>query len=241
MLGAVSLKTLYRWHKALKAGDDKVAALMPAYKAGKLDRAPKLYPDEKRMLEKLLLNPKRVKLGTAAELIRYCLKDKGQDCHSKMTLRRYGEWLQRNRNDIWTLTRESEKSLTDNVAPYIQRSPELLNVGQVLVADGHRLNFLVKYPSTGKPCRATLIVYVDWKSFYLAGWEIMASPKQLRMIEAMWADVSRAGTYAARANALKQFLHRFGVYGGLKAVTIYQARKIVTALQTMKENNHESI
>jgi len=86
-------------------------------------------------------------------------------------------------------------------------------------------------------------VYVRRQAAYqnLYGRPGMASPKQLRMIEAMWADVSRAGTYAARANALKQFLHRFGVYGGLKAVTIYQARKIVTALQTMKENNHESI
>ena len=40
-------------------------------------------------------------------------------------------------------------------------------------ADGHRLNFLVVHPITGKPCRAALVLFWDWRSSYPLGWEIM--------------------------------------------------------------------
>ena len=42
-----------------------------------------------------------------------------------------------------------------------------------MVADGKRLNFQVINPFTGKPCRATLIGFLDWKSTALIGYEIM--------------------------------------------------------------------
>ena len=42
-----------------------------------------------------------------------------------------------------------------------------------MVADGHTLNFQVKNPFTGKPCRATLIGFLDWKSGGLVGFDIM--------------------------------------------------------------------
>lgn len=41
------------------------------------------------------------------------------------------------------------------------------------MADGKRLNFQVINPFTGKPCRATLIGFLDWKSTALVGYEIM--------------------------------------------------------------------
>ena len=48
-----------------------------------------------------------------------------------------------------------------------------LEVGDVLVADGHKLSFLVQNPFTGKPTRATLIGFLDWKSTALVGYDIM--------------------------------------------------------------------
>ena len=42
-----------------------------------------------------------------------------------------------------------------------------------MVADGHRLAVQCLNPFTGKPCRATLIGYLDWKSTALVGYEIM--------------------------------------------------------------------
>ena len=42
-----------------------------------------------------------------------------------------------------------------------------------MIADGHDLNFQVINPFTGKPCRATLLGFLDWKSGGLVGYDIM--------------------------------------------------------------------
>jgi putative transposase len=44
------------------------------------------------------------------------------------------------------LMREGEKALDDKVMPYIERDLSEINVGDILVADGHRLNFQVINP-----------------------------------------------------------------------------------------------
>lgn len=69
--------------------------------------------------------------------------------------------------------REGEKALNDKVEPYIERDLSKIEVGDVLVADGHVLNFEVINPFTGKPTRATLVGFLDWKSTALVGYEIM--------------------------------------------------------------------
>ena len=56
--------------------------------------------------------------------------------------------------------------------PYIERDDNLLDVGDVLVADGHRCNFRVKNPWTGKPCRPMMVGFYDWKSRILCGWAL---------------------------------------------------------------------
>ena len=55
----------------------------------------------------------------------------------------------------------------------MKRDASLLEVGDILVADGHKLAFQVINPFTGKPCRATLVGFLDWKSTALVGYEIM--------------------------------------------------------------------
>ena len=75
--------------------------------------------------------------------------------------------------DKWVLARDGEKVLSDKVEPYIKRDASLLDVGDILVADGHKLAFQVINPFTGKPCRATLVGFLDWKSTALVGYEIM--------------------------------------------------------------------
>lgn len=71
------------------------------------------------------------------------------------------------------LARDGEKALSDKVEPYIKRDASLLDVGDILVADGHKLAFQVINPFTGKPSRATLVGFLDWKSTALVGYEIM--------------------------------------------------------------------
>ena len=69
--------------------------------------------------------------------------------------------------------RDGEKALKEEVIPHIKRDISKIEVGEVLVADGKRLNFQVINPFTGKHCRATLIGFFDWKSTALVGYEIM--------------------------------------------------------------------
>lgn len=71
------------------------------------------------------------------------------------------------------MLRDGEKSLKEEVIPHIKRDLSKIEIGDVLVADGKKLNFQVVNPFTGKPCRATLIGFLDWKSTALVGYEIM--------------------------------------------------------------------
>lgn len=173
LLGDVSVKTLYRWHAALENTLDWTR-LVPLYgNVGAEDKIPNLSLEEKTLFERLILNPKRPSVGSAAKLVRFAFIQRGVEPHSLMTFRRYAQHLRSRQADLWTFAREGHKALADKVAPFIRRDAALLSVGQVLVADGHRLNFNILNPYTGKACRATLIVYLDWKSYYPAGFEIM--------------------------------------------------------------------
>lgn len=61
----------------------------------------------------------------------------------------------------------------------------------------------------------------------------MASPKQLRMIEAMWADYSKADTSETRAKAFRVFLSkRFGV-SDIQFIDKPTASKVIYTLVKM--------
>ena len=52
----------------------------------------------------------------------------------------------------------------DKVETYIKRNIPKVEVGDVLIADKHVLNFQVIDPFTGKPTRAILVGFLDWKN-----------------------------------------------------------------------------
>jgi putative transposase len=102
------------------------------------------------------------------------LEEKGfENIPKEVTFRRYAKWYKSANYDKWVLAREGAKALKDKVEPYIVRDISVLEPGQVLIADGHTLNFQVINPFTGKPCRATLLGFLDWKSGGLVGYDIM--------------------------------------------------------------------
>lgn len=61
-----------------------------------------------------------------------------------------------------------------------------------------------------------------------------ATPKQLRMIEGMWKDVSRATTEEDRKTALRHFLVRIVGIEDLRFLEPGHVRKVVNALNAMK-------
>lgn len=171
-IGKVSIGTLQRWKRIL-GNNNNYELLIPNYHYEEYSRT-SLTEYEKQIFLKLLLHPNKFSIGKAISLTQYVLKTQGQEyIPAPPTFRRFANWYKSNYFDKWTLLREGEKALKEQVIPHIKRDISKIEVGEVLVADGKRLNFHVINPFTGKPCRATLIGFLDWKSTALVGYEIM--------------------------------------------------------------------
>lgn len=173
-LGKTSRGTLHRWNTLLNGTED-YTKLLPQYKYSTVNEYRTTLTDEEiKIFMGLLLHPNRICIGKAIALTKYKLKEQGQNfIPSDITFRRYAKWFKDNNYDKWVLARDGEKALSDKVEPYIKRDASLLDVGDILVADGHKLAFQVINPFTGKPTRATLVGFLDWKSTALIGYEIM--------------------------------------------------------------------
>jgi len=173
-IGRICRGNLHRWKTKLGDTED-YTLLIPQYKYASInDFRTSLTDEEIKLFMGLLLHPNRISIGKAVTIAKYHLKQNGQNfMPADTTFRRYATWFKSNNYDTWVLARDGEKALADKVEPYIKRDASLLDVGDVLVADGHRLAFQVINPFTGKPTRATLVGFLDWKSTALVGYEIM--------------------------------------------------------------------
>lgn len=174
VLGKISRGSLHRW-KTMLDGTEDYTRLIPNYKYVSVNEYRTCLTDEEiKIFMGLLLHPNRLYIGKAIALTKYKLKEQGQSfIPADITFRRYAKWFKDNNYDKWVLARDGEKALSDKVEPYIKRDASLLDVGDILVADGHKLAFQVINPFTGKPCRTTLVGFLDWKSTALVGYEIM--------------------------------------------------------------------
>ena len=174
ILGKISRGTLHRW-KIILNGTEDYTKLIPQYKYAKVNEYRTCLTDEEiKIFMGLILHPNRLCIGKAIALTKYKLKEQGQSyIPADITFRKYANWFKKNNYDKWVLARDGEKALSDKVEPYIKRDASLLEVGDILVADGHKLAFNVINPFTGKPSRATLVGFLDWKSTALVGYEIM--------------------------------------------------------------------
>ncbi len=173
-LGSISIGTLHRWLWAYEDCED-YRVLLPGYKYSKQNEYNTILTQEmKNIFIKFLMHPNKFSVGKAIKLTRHILEKRGvEDIPCVLTFRRFAEHYKKNNYAQWILFREGEKAYHDKVEAYIERDISVLNVGDVLIADGHVLNFQVINPFTGKPTRATLVGFLDWKSTALVGYEIM--------------------------------------------------------------------
>ncbi|MDD3592992.1 MAG: transposase family protein [Candidatus Gastranaerophilales bacterium] len=173
-LGRISFGSLYRWRSLIKFSDDWTA-LVGQYKySTSKEYNTSLNEEQVKIFLKILLSPNSFSIGKSISLTKHILSERGYEILPKdVTFRRYAEWFRDANYDKWILAREGQKALKDKVEPYIVRNASLLKTGQVLIADGHTLNFQVINPFTGRPCRATLLGFLDWKSGGLVGYDIM--------------------------------------------------------------------
>ncbi|MDD3237898.1 MAG: transposase [Candidatus Gastranaerophilales bacterium] len=173
-LNHVGIGAIYRWKATIDKTKDWTS-LVGNYKYSSSGTyRTKLSEQEISIFLKILLSPNRFSIGKAISLTKHILKEKGvENPPNDITFKRYADWYKANNFDKWTLARDGFKALKDKVEPYILRDVSMLEVGQVLIADGHTLNFQVINPFTGRPTRATLIGFLDWKSGGLVGYDIM--------------------------------------------------------------------
>lgn len=173
-LCTISKSSLYRWVRSYEENGN-IEALIPKYKNSKIDEYNTvLTPQMLAVFHKFLLHPNKFNIGKAVSLTMHILEKQGfENIPSAMTFRRYANKFKKLHYDKWVLMREGEKAFNDKVEPYIERDISKLEVGDVLIADGHTLNFRVINPFTGKAQRATLVGFLDWKSTALVGYEIM--------------------------------------------------------------------
>ena len=189
-LGDTSWKTLERWALELRRADYDCAAIAPKYGLHRQGIC-KVTDAESEELLKLLLSQSQFKIGTAITLVKMHLGDASPS--SASTLRNFAEAFKREHADVWTLAREGEKALTDTIAPFLRRDWDLLEVGDVLIADGHRLNFRIKHPIHGRPCRASLVAFEDGRSRDICGYTFMLEEDLAAIHLALYRSILRLG------------------------------------------------
>ena len=181
-LGPVSWKSIERWKVTLSRTQD---AFNLADRRGLARRGECTLTDEMQLaVLRLALHPNRVRISTCITMARQMLlASTFTEVPSDATFRRFLNKFQATNRDVWVFCREGVKAWNDHVAMYVDRNLWMLNVGDILVADGHRLNFQTIHPETGKPCRMTVVVWYDMASNYAVGWEV-APEENTRVIAA---------------------------------------------------------
>ncbi|MBW2673361.1 MAG: transposase, partial [Deltaproteobacteria bacterium] len=236
ILGMVSWKTMEKWIGLLEKGNHDFAALAPHYGEHVRDTC-KVTSQESEQLLRFALHPNRLRLSQITRAAKSVMEKTGiPSLSSESTLRRWLIQYKNHNYDKWIFCREGEKALLDKVLPYIERDDKKLAVGDVFVADGHTLNFRVINPRTGKPARATLLLWYDWASRYPAGWQIMMTENTQCIHAALRRAILALGKvprYAyldnGRAFRAKFFTKKFdeigfeGLYSRLGIETIFAA------------------
>jgi putative transposase len=179
LLGDVSVQTLYRLDKQLREGNGDYKAIADGRGGWRKHGSTKWkgsilsVPAQEELLSCWLL-PEQPTVSMAIRAARINLKHRGlEESADDATWRRWLAEFGKKNDDLVVLRREGEKARNDKVGPYISRDTSILVPGQVLVADGHDLNFDILHPVTGKPTRLKLIMFLDWASRMPVGWQIM--------------------------------------------------------------------
>ncbi len=191
-LGTVSRATLYNWQQIYQQGG--INGLVPQFGGKGIS---KITLAEKLFLRKKLLDQNKPTIGDTINKCKYLLGEESPS--SPATLRRWVNQFKKENYDLWVLEREGEKALNDKCVPYAEREWRDLAVGDAVVADGHALNFQVVNPFTGKPTRAVMVLFWDWKSAYPLGWEIMLTENIQCVMAALRNAIITLGKFPTHA------------------------------------------
>lgn len=185
IVGETAEKTLHALDKKLRKNNDDYLSLCDGRGGWKKHGTNRykgrcLSEPAKAAFLKCYLNPHKPSVLMSIKAARLALEEQGlEDSSSDKTYRRWLKDYEEFNSHVICIARDGMKSYKDKYAPYITRDDKALKVGDCLVADGKVLNYFVKHPVTGNPCRMILIVFLDWASRCPAGWVIMPTEDAL--------------------------------------------------------------
>ena len=170
-VGPVSWQTLERW-KLEQERAGSVLAL--ADRRGVTHKGKTMLTEEhKRVILGHVLNPNGAKVSQCVREVQKKFQAAGLALPSEPTIRRFVKQYTEECFDEWTLFREGKKAWNDKCAISLLRDWNLVGVGDVIIGDGHTLNFETLNPATGKPTRMTIVLFYDGASNCPLGWEVM--------------------------------------------------------------------
>jgi len=154
-----SLRTLYRWVAELKK--DGAIGLCPQHSVSG-GRGRKVPEDVQNKLLKILLNPNKIAVATAVNLVRdhYRVQKKEIGCSYRTMLRWVEDWKREN-PEPWTLSRDGMKAYREKMNRTVLRDWTLTNVGDCWISDGHTIEVLLIDPRDGKPRKHEIIAWFD--------------------------------------------------------------------------------
>lgn len=198
LVGKVDIKgkTIEGWISKLKKNNWEpmcLADMRGHAKRGK--RA--ITPEQMEIILKIVKSPLNTPGKPKQEIVRQAkniMVNRGIEPLSDATYVRWlsKDWIPRH-YDEWIWWREGDKGLNDKVAYWLQRDYDRIEPGDLLVADGHVLNFEIINPVTRRPKRMMLILFYDAKSNYPLGWEIMPTENTEAISSALRRAILRLG------------------------------------------------
>ena len=195
--GKLTFQTLERWHSKHKAAKDPLALAdnRGKHRKGKCS----ISPEEARILVAIALSPNKPKMSEVMRMFwararfeNIATRPSGKKYPDKKYLNFLNEFKKSN-FDSWTFFRHGQKALNDTCLPHIERDWDRVQVGDILIADGHILDFEILNPFTGKPKRMMWVVWFDGRSGMPLGWEISPTENTQSIATAMRRAISCLG------------------------------------------------
>ena len=187
----LSFQTLERWDKTMRDGENTMDDLLPKLREVKVGN--ELEKIHKDTLIKLYCGQNQLKISECIRLAYKQWKILQISTVSEIRCRKFlTDWAHEN-DATATFLRRGIKALRDDCLPYIERDENSIKFMDVLVADGHVLNFQIINPITGKLCRPTLIAWVDMATRLPVGFEIMYTENTRSVLSAFRNACLNAG------------------------------------------------
>jgi len=189
--GKLSRPTLDRWDLDMRNGSNTMDDLFP--KMRDKDEDITLTDAHRQVLRRCYLQKNAPKVAEAIRSACQIWQTTGIEIPSENKCRRYLVELAHNEAATCTLIRHGMKAMKDGLMPYIERDENSIEFLDVLVADGHVMNFQVLNPKTGKPARPTLIGWIDMRTRMILGWEMMLTENTMSVASSLRMACINAG------------------------------------------------